>query len=967
MRFSLLALGFACALWMPRARAESFVNWETPHVHPIDITPDHSTVVAVNTPDARLEVFSVLPDGTLARTASIPVGLDPVSVRIRSNTEAWVINRISDSISIVDLPTRRVIATVTTGDEPADVVFAGIASPRAFVTISGENAVWVFDPTDLAAAHQVIPITGEDPRALAVSPDGSTVYAAIFESGNDTTILGGGSSMNNGFPPNIVNYFGSPYASYNPPPNAGEDFIPPIATPDPPRVGLIVRKNELGEWRDDNTGDWTTFVSGPESFRSGRVQGWDLADHDVAVIDADTLAVTYITGMMHLCMAVAVNPATGEVAVVGTDASNEIRYEPNLTGRFLRVELALGDPPTVVDLNPHLSYTPGPSFTPIAQSERDKSVGDPRALAWSADGTRCYIAGMGSDNLIVVDASGARTGLTDTILVGQGPTGIALNEDAGVAYILNKFDSTVSTIDLGSESEIDATPFYDPSPPVIRLGRRHLYNTHRTSGLGQLSCASCHIDARTDRLAWDLGDPTAPLIPFNQNCLDEECTNWHPMKGPMLTQTLQDIIGKEGFHWRGDRTGIEGFNPAYESLLGDDEQLSPTEMQELKDYLATIHIPPNPLRNKDNSLPTNLPLPGHATTGRFAPAGNQLPNGNAASGLALFRTGLLFGANTSCVTCHTLPTGHGPDGTFVTGTWVPAPIGPNGERHLGIVSRISVTNVTMKVPSLRTLGERRGFNMRTTQNTAGFGFMHDGSVDTLERFMSQPAFHVTSDQQIADLVAFMLTFSGSDLPQGSTSTPTEPLGVASKDTHAAVGMQITVVDGAAIPPAQDALLTQMLALADSGKVGLVVKGMQSGIARGYAYTGAGSFQSDRASETRTTAALRAAASPGSELTWTIVPAGSQSRIGIDRDLDTFLDRDELDAGSDPADASSTPAPACAGDINHDSRTNVADFNILASHFASPVAPHTNGDLTGDGFVNVSDFNILASDFGCGMP
>jgi len=37
-----------------------------------------------------------------------------------------------------------------------------------------------------------------------------------------------------------------------------------------------------------------------------------------------------------------------------------------------------------------------------------------------------------------------------------------------------------------------------------------------------------------------------------------------------------------------------------------------------------------------------------------------------------------------------------------------------------------------------------------------------------------------------------------------------------------------------------------------------------------------------------------------------VPPGSGIRIGIDRDLDGFYDRDELDAGSDPADPASRP-------------------------------------------------------------
>jgi hypothetical protein len=37
-----------------------------------------------------------------------------------------------------------------------------------------------------------------------------------------------------------------------------------------------------------------------------------------------------------------------------------------------------------------------------------------------------------------------------------------------------------------------------------------------------------------------------------------------------------------------------------------------------------------------------------------------------------------------------------------------------------------------------------------------------------------------------------------------------------------------------------------------------------------------------------------------------VPIGSSNRMGLDRDLDTFYNRDEIDAGSNPADPASTP-------------------------------------------------------------
>src|SRR4051812_29863013 len=61
----------------------SFVNWETPQVHPIDMTPSGSRLLVTNTADNRLEVFTVAA-GMPTLAAEVPVGLDPVSVRPRT-------------------------------------------------------------------------------------------------------------------------------------------------------------------------------------------------------------------------------------------------------------------------------------------------------------------------------------------------------------------------------------------------------------------------------------------------------------------------------------------------------------------------------------------------------------------------------------------------------------------------------------------------------------------------------------------------------------------------------------------------------------------------------------------------------------------------------------------------------------------------------------------------------------------
>jgi hypothetical protein len=329
-------------------------------------------------------------------------------------------------------------------------------------------------------------------------------------------------------------------------------------------------------------------------------------------------------------------------------------------------------------------------------------------------------------------------------------------------------------------------------------------------------------------------------------------------------------------------------------LQGAPEMLTAAEMQQFEDFLATLTFPPNPFRNLDNTLPTNLPLPGRFTTGRFAPAGQPLPNGNAVNGLALFRPPRLLDLGlVACSTCHTLPTGLGADKLWDGTQYVPFPVGPNGERHTALVTTDGSTNVVFKVPQLRNLYEKEGMELTQQESTAGFGFSHHGVVDSLARFINNPAFLVMSDQETADLVAFMLSFSGSDLPHGDASNLLEPPGPDSKDSHAAVGRQVTL-SSAWASAEQSARMDAFLALANSGKVGLVVKGRQGGVARGYTYVGGGDFQSDRASERVSAAVLRTLAGPRNELTWTVVPKGTEWRIGVDQDEDGVLDRDDRD-------------------------------------------------------------------------
>ncbi|MBL9154248.1 MAG: beta-propeller fold lactonase family protein [Verrucomicrobiales bacterium] len=839
--FAVAAVLMAGKVLADTAPTDGLVNYETPHVHPIDLTPDRQTLLAVNTAAHTLEIFDVR-GGTPVLVDSVAVGIDPVSVRARSNTEAWVVNHVSDSISIVDLTLKAVVQTLTTSNEPADVVFAGTPA-RAFVSCSEVNRVEVFDLANLGAAPTRLAIGGEDPRHLAVSPDGRTVYAAIFESGNGTTAISGGGSVT---AQNVVSRPEGPYAGQNPPPNRGNSFVPAInpALPAPPRTAMIVRKNASNRWMDDNNRDWSIFVNGSLASLTGRVANWDLTDRDVAVIDAQTLAISYQTRMMTTVMALGVNPATGRVTAIGTEAINEVRFEPILNGIFVRVRAASfggGGAADSDDLNPHLTY----QVATLPADQRQQSIGDPRGIAWRQNGQQAFITGMGSNNVVIIDPAGNRLG---HFTVGQGPTGIVLDDSRGIGFVMNKFDGSISTVDLNARRQTAVTAFNDPTPAVIKEGRPFLYNTHLTSGLGQVSCASCHVDARTDRLSWDLGNPAGTMDTVlradNNTGNTTGTTTVHPMKGPMLTQTLQDIMNYDRLHWRGDRAGLSTFNGAFTGLLGAERQLTSAEMAKFAAFLGTIHLPPNPYRRIDNTRPASVTLPdgSTATTASFNALRGQNSRGN------------------NCLQCHL-----------------------NGD------TRNDASNVELSqafiAPSFAPFYDRLGFWPRSQNgSTSGFGFFHDGA-DSIGG-----AARTTTAENQTDMLAEILTLEG----PGGPLTGSE----RRQDTHAGVGQQITL--RGTVTTAQRSRVDQLIAIANgSTHADLIVKGRVAGVKRGYLHVSGTTFQADKQGETRTLNDLLALAASGNPLTFTLVANGMANRLALDFNRNGVLDGDETTFTEDP--------------------------------------------------------------------
>ena len=87
----------------PSVQAADFIAFESGPVRPMALSPDGHMLFAVNTPDNRLEIFGVDDGGTLAHSASVAVGMEPVAVAVRDASEVWVVNHLSDSVSIVNV------------------------------------------------------------------------------------------------------------------------------------------------------------------------------------------------------------------------------------------------------------------------------------------------------------------------------------------------------------------------------------------------------------------------------------------------------------------------------------------------------------------------------------------------------------------------------------------------------------------------------------------------------------------------------------------------------------------------------------------------------------------------------------------------------------------------------------------------------------------------------------------------
>ena len=515
-------------------------------------------------------------------------------------------------------------------------------------------------------------------------------------------------------------------------------------------------------------------------------------------------------------------------------------------------------------------------------ASRTKSLATPVGMAVSVDGTTLYVAAFGSSRHRRLRHDAARERHVHARRrhphrrFRRRPGRRRARGDR--LYALTRFDNAVAVIDLTQGSvgaEIQSPVAAQPRAGERGRGRPFLYDAVLTGSNGEASCASCHIFGDMDDLAWDLGNPDDDVVANGNPFTVGSGAPFHPMKGPMTTQSLRGLVNMGPEHWRGDRQGnsvqaFNAFNVAFPGLVGRDEgQLSRGRHAD-SSPTSRCRSPTRPTRSASSTTacaPTSRP----AST-------------------------LYFGASPTarhnCNGCHALDPGQRVlrrqrqllDRGRDAGVQDPAP----AQRRI----RRSECSAWPTRPAWTATSASAGDQIR------GFGFLHDGSIDNVFRFTGSPVFSLTTPSRPTWKRSSWPTPATCRRWSASRSRARAP--TARPSTRAS--MRCSTAAAAAVP-VQAARAAARRSATSSSRA-------PSPGRRAATFStsppGASAATAPPSRRSRTPALRALADVPDQELTYTCVPFGSGVRMGIDRDEDTYLDRDEIDAGSDPANAAVDP-------------------------------------------------------------
>ena len=478
------------------AVAEQAVRYKTPLN--MALSPDgRELYVACEASDSVI----VVDVATRHVVAEIAVGGQPNDVAFHPDgTRAYVTHRLDDTVAVIDTRTRNVLHTVPVGDEPHGVL-TDAAGRFIYVLNTSADSISVLDADTLAETRRLSASRG--PWSLALSPDGKCLAAT-----------------------NTLSRF-VPFRTAS---------VSEITLVDVER-GCVTRRIEIPganlvqgiAWHPSGEFALITLNRTKNLVPMTRLlQGWTITN-GMAIVWRDGRVNQVLLDEPDLCF-----PDAADVAV-----------SPD--GRYAFVTSSGSDRVAVVDLNKLLAMLK-------AASPEEREHVFPNHVGKPTEFVVCHIATRDS------------------------PRGVLFTRDGKLAFVANALDDSLTVIDV---NKLDAVARIDLGGPTeitrVRYGEK-LFHSANITFRRQFSCHSCHPDGHIDGLTYDI-EPDGIGI------------------SPVDNRTLRGILDTAPFKWEGTNPSLQRqCGPRLAVFFTRIDPFTPDELGALDNYICTIPRPPNRYR-----------------------------------------------------------------------------------------------------------------------------------------------------------------------------------------------------------------------------------------------------------------------------------------------------------------------------------------------------------------------------------
>ncbi len=411
---------------------------------------------------------------------------------------ALTANTTSNTCSLVDLESGKVLAEAPTGQKPLDVDVSSDGS-RAVVTNWLSDSITVFQVSDSAIKPLKTIPAGDEPRGVTVTKDGARAYVAL----------------------------------------QGEDSVAVIDL----AAGKVANRIEVGRepWHLALSPDEKRLVVGNSRSRT------------VTVIDTDSLKPLYEVNLRgHNVRQLAVSPDAQWAYVPHISERGFATSKSNIDNgwvignRLSRVPLTGQGPREAITLDTRgkaVGDVDGVAVTPDGQTVAVTAGGTHELLLLRNPLPFVAYGGPGDhiDLQLLTEPSRFRR-----IPLGGRPLGVEITGDGKRAVVANYLLNALQAVDMVS-GEVKAIPLGGPSAPSLaRKGEAIFYDANRSFNQWY-SCGSCHVEGHTNGSSFDTFNDGSYETPKKTLSLRGVAHTgpwtWHGAK-PDLRELVRDSMAK---------------------------------------------------------------------------------------------------------------------------------------------------------------------------------------------------------------------------------------------------------------------------------------------------------------------------------------------------------------------------------------------------------------------------------------